>query len=102
MPAKRAANLLVVQTYLVDGPRGTGISHYELHFAPDDAPDAKRLVILTRESGYYMCAYGAEGTPRRFDITWHPSVRPNGMPCAVLDSMTDTPHRRRKGLFDDD
>lgn len=84
---KTATDLLIVQTYAVDGPPGTGHSHYELHFAPDDRPDAPTLEILTRNQDLYRVAAEAEGQPRRFDVTWHPSKRADGSMCRLLDVL---------------
>lgn len=95
-----AQDLLVVQTYAVDGPAGTGISHYEVHLAPDEEPDAKRLLLLVlrHDPDLYDQALALEGQPtRRCTVTYHRSLRPDGSHCFVLDTITErtTPHAAR-------
>jgi hypothetical protein len=85
-PPHVTRDVLVVQTYAVDGPRGLGISHYQLHLAVDD--HAPRMVILTRTVEHYMIARIAEDREQRVDATWHHSQRPNGEACRVLDAIT--------------
>jgi hypothetical protein len=87
--SRLSRDLLIVQTYVVDGPVGTGISHYEIQFAPWDGDDAPRLKTLTRDFPHYRLALEAEGSSRRFDITWHPSQRPNGDRCRRLDALIE-------------
>src|SRR5262245_3223604 len=82
--------LLVLETLAVQGPPGTGISHWELWFAPDDEPDARVLVVLTRDEADYQKALDAEGTPQRFDLTFHLSQRPDGSICRRLDTLVRT------------
>jgi hypothetical protein len=81
------ADLLIVHTLVIAGPPGTGISHWEIHFAPDAA--APRLIILTRNEALYTRALAAEGSPARFDLTYHPSKRPDGSYCSLLDTLEE-------------
>jgi hypothetical protein len=89
-PARsHAPGLLVLQTYAVDGPRGTGIAYYELHLAPDVAADAPRTIVLTRDPALYARALHAESTLRRVEARWHASRRPNGTYCQLLDALEE-------------
>lgn len=81
--------LLVVQTLAVEGPKGTGISHWEIHLAAD--ADARPLVLLTRDEPTYKRALAAEGTNLRFQITYHPSQRPDGSWCSRIDALEELP-----------
>lgn len=82
---------LIVQTYAVDGPRGTGLAHYEVHVAGDASAEAVRTILLTKSRETYDRALTAEGSPRRFTVAWHTARRPNGQPCNVLDALEEEP-----------
>lgn len=84
---KSGRALLVIQTYAVDGPRGLGVHHFEIWLAPE--PDARPLVVLTRNTGSYQRALKIEGTPHRADITYHASRRPDGSFCFLLDTLRE-------------
>jgi hypothetical protein len=81
----------IVQTYAVDGPRGTGISHYEIHTAGDHSAEAVRTILLTRNMEIYDRAVWAEGADRRFTVAWHISKRPDGSLCNVIDRLEEEP-----------
>jgi hypothetical protein len=87
VPVKFARDLLVVQTFAVDGAPGLGVHHWELHFATD--ADAAPLVLLTRDAGSYARALDLEGTETRVELAYHPSKRPDGIPCLVLDDLKE-------------
>ena len=78
--------VVIVQTYVVARPgRDRGLSHFEIHIAPDRSPIAPCTVLLTRDRGVYECALGAEGSDRRFGLAVHTATR-GGRPCLALDS----------------
>ena len=85
---RHAGDLSVEQTYVVDGPKGTGILHYEIIFVPDGRRSAPRLTVLTRNAALYQQALDAEGNASiRFEVTYHASQRPDGTPCRVVDGL---------------
>ena len=84
---RSALGLVVVQTLAVDGPPGTGISHWEIHLAPD--AEARPLVLLTRDEPIYRLALAAEGTDARFVVRYHASKRPDGSFCSRLDTLEE-------------
>jgi len=90
-PAVRHAyGLIVQQTYAVAGPPGTGISHYTITLVPDGLGETVQLVVVTRDLARYTLAVDAEGNRRRtFDVTYHPSKRPDGLYCQWLDQLEE-------------
>jgi hypothetical protein len=82
-------NVLIVYTCAVDGPRGTGISHFEIHLAADVGHDAPGLLTLTRDPALFWRAMVLEDCGRRVDVRWHASRRPNGAYCQLLDSLEE-------------
>ena len=87
-PESRAALLVVVDTQAVDGAPGVGIHHYEVACAPDPEHDPG-LVLLTRNTSLYDAAKIVEGLGRRVRVTYHPSRRPDGSTCLVLDTLDE-------------
>ena len=86
---RTARDVRVLHTFAVDGPRGTGISHYEIHVGPDEGPDAPRLVILTRDDVIYRRALRLEGKWATVDLDFHISKRPDGSLCYVADRLDE-------------
>jgi len=64
------APLLVVQTYVVHGPDRTRL-YYEIQLAPDPAPDAPRLVLITCSAALYAQALDLETRATRVHVEWH-------------------------------
>jgi hypothetical protein len=80
---------VVVQTYVVDAyPRCPAEArHFEIQLAPDDAPDAPRTIVVTRDRQLYERAVKAEATGLTFRAAWHRAKRNNGQMCLVLDVL---------------
>jgi hypothetical protein len=81
---------LVMQTFLCAAKRHPEQhSHFEIHFAPDDERDAPKLVVVTRAPDLFAWACAAEGTGRRFDVTWHPGLRADRTRAQLLDALEE-------------
>lgn len=81
--------VLVVRTLAVGGPPGTGISHYEVHVAPDAELDAPTTILLTRNVDLWEQAVDLEGRQVLVACAWHRSRRPTGVFCQVLDCFKE-------------
>jgi hypothetical protein len=81
--------VLVVRTLAVGGPPGLGISHYEIHVAPDTERDASITELLTRSVDLFEQAVDLESHQARVLCAWHISRRPNGAYCQVLDGFEE-------------
>ena len=86
-PRLRTARDVLVVHMRRRRPKGTGISHYEIHTAPDPAP-GPRLVILTRDDVIYRRALRLEGRGH-IDLDFHISKRPDGSLCYVADRLDE-------------
>jgi hypothetical protein len=87
-PSRSARNVVVVQTFAVDGPPGLGVHHWEIHVAPD--ADAVPVVVVTRDKTLYTRALALEGDESvRVAIAFHPSTYPDGTTCLVLDRIEE-------------
>lgn len=82
-------NVLVVNSAVICRARHSEPDYYELHFAPDPAPDAPRTILLTRDQTLYERALKAEGTWFRFDVSWHHALLGTRKRCMVLDALTE-------------
>src|SRR5262245_34201740 len=83
---------VVIQTYVVAPPRRRGHQdvdafHYEIQLAPDDAADAPRTIVVTRDREMYERALKAEATGLTFKTSWHRARRDDGRQCLVLDVL---------------
>jgi hypothetical protein len=81
--------VVVLRTLAVGGPPGTGISHYEIHVAPDTRADAPRYELLTRSVDLFEQAVDLENAQTVVSCAWHISKRPNGVYCQVLDAFEE-------------
>jgi hypothetical protein len=78
---------LVVQTYVIPKREDLrSISHFEIHVAPDAAPNAPRTVLITRDLELYGRAASLEGTDAVVVAHWHFAQRA-GKRCLVLDAL---------------
>lgn len=80
------SSMLVVNTLVVPTTDRVTTSHYEIHLAPDDSPDAPRTVLLTRDWSAYVLAAAVEGAGARVNASWHYAQR-DGKRVAVLDAL---------------
>ena len=64
--------IYVVHTAAVDAS-GTrrGITHYEIHVAPEPNQEAPRVSLITTDRRMYDLALAAEDHARCFTATWH-------------------------------
>lgn len=86
-PAERtfsARNVIVVQTYVVQTPKGD--FYYEIYIAPDDGPDAHRTGLVTRDELAYKFALQLERNGAKVNASWHHARRGNHR-YAVLDTL---------------
>jgi hypothetical protein len=80
-------DVLVVNTLVVPDAQGSTSYYFEIYLAPDTRPGAEQTLLVTREIPFYDRAANAEGTPERFDATWHPGKLRSGKRCKVLDRL---------------
>jgi hypothetical protein len=48
-----------------------GFCWYEIQIAPEQDPSAPCVALITRDIRIYEHAAAADGSPQRFDVTWH-------------------------------
>jgi len=74
---RTARDCAVVDTFAIGGKPGADISHYSLTFQP---LDGRPFFVVTENAYLYQRCMAAEGLEaRRFDVTYRPVQRPDGV-----------------------
>jgi hypothetical protein len=79
----------VVASAAIGGPPGTGISHYEVHVAPDGGLKTTPTILLTRDPDLFEQAVDLESRQVLVACAWHRSRRPTGVYCQVIDCFKE-------------